>query len=172
MKKQGFTLIELMLVVMIVGLVYGLAVSGMKRYSDKAENLSLMTLPDFVEGYHQQNHVTVICIDRCRECTLYVDGKAVKELEPFVDEKAEYYRFDQRLLTRELTWLPLYREDGVEEEVCFRYDMYRNGSRSEMMIKYGKSVIDFPGYFGTTKRYASIEEAVDAKQALIEEVLQ
>ena len=157
---------------MIVGLVYGLATNGMKRFAESTERLSLMTLPEFAGGYHKQNHVSVVCIDRCRECTLYVDNKVVKELEPFVNEKAEYYVFDQRLLTRELTWLPLYREDGVEEEVCFRYDVYRNGSRSEMMIKSGKLVIDYPGYFGETKSYASLEEAVDAKQALIEEVLQ
>jgi len=126
MTRRGFTLIELMLVVLIIGLVYGLAVNSMQRFSsEEDEVVTLMTLPDYLAKRHHRDHLAVICIDRCRECSLYADGKVVKKIEPFIDEKAAYFRFDQRLLTREVTLQSLFRKDGVEEPACFRYDLYR-----------------------------------------------
>lgn len=172
MKNRGFTLIELMLVVLIIGLVYGLASNNMKRFNDKTEIVDLLNLPDFVASQQDHDHLSVICIDRCKECALYRGEKMLKELTPFVDEKAEYFHFDRHLLTREVQWLPLFRENGVEEPICFRYDLYSDGSSSEMIIKTKEMVLDYPGYFGTVGRYTSVEEVVDAKQALIEEVLQ
>ena len=172
MRKQGFTLLELLLVVVIVGLVYGFAVNGLKRYSEKTTELNLMTLPDLLDEHYDQNHVAVICTDRCKKCELYVDGKVVKEVEPFLDNKAEFYRFDPQLDTQELVWTPIYDEDGREKRVCFRYELFPDGSSSEMMVKYRKVVIDYLGFFGGVKRYASLEEAVDAKQELIRKVLE
>lgn len=172
MMRRGFTLIELMLVVLIVGLVYGLAVNSVKRFSTEDEVVDLLTLPDFLAKKHQRDHLAVICIDRCKECSLYIDGKAVKDIPPFVDDKAAYFRFDQRLLTREVTLQSLFREDGVEEPACFRYDLYPDGSSTEMIVKLRDRVIDYPGPLGEPKQYDRIEALIDAKQELIQEVLE
>lgn len=164
---------ELMLVVLVIGLVYGFAVGSMERYTDKRhELLTLRTLPKFLQGFHHNNHVSAICIDRCKECYLYVEGSAVKSLGPFIDDSAEVYRFDTRIGTREVSWTPLYSEDGHEEEVCFRYDIFADGSASEMMVEYRDEVIDFPSYFGKVARYESLEDALESKRAVIEKVTQ
>lgn len=173
MMRRGFTLIELMLVVLIIGLVYGLAVNSMKRFDTEDDDVvDLLHVPDYVKSKQHRDHVSLICIDRCRECSLYVDGKAVKEIPPFIDEKAAFFRFDQRLLTREVTLQSLFRKDGVEEPVCFRYDLYPDGSSTEMIVKLKDMVIDYPGPFGEARRYDTIEELIDAKQELIQEVLE
>ena len=172
MKKRGFTLLELMLVVVIVGLVYGLSISGLKQRSEEPFSLTLMTLPQFLQGFHQRNSVAAVCTDRCMRCDLYVDGELLKPLEPFVDDSAAFYRFDLHLGTRDVVWTSLFDEEGREEEVCFRYDIRPDGSSEEMMVLYRGEVIDYPGYFGSATRFASLEEAIDSKRELIREVTQ
>ncbi len=161
-----------MLVVLVIGLVYGLAISGMERYSEKNYKLELMTLPKFLRSFHHNDHVAVICTERCKRCDLYVEGNAVKKLEPFIDDSAEFYRFDIRFDSREVSWAPLVDEDDHEEEVCFRYDIFADGTSSEMMVKHHDKVIDFPSYFGKATRYDSLDEAVESKRAVIAKVTQ
>ena len=172
MKKRAFTLLELLLVVLIIGLVYGLAVGKMKSFGEKTYDLSLMRLPQYLQEFHERNHVAAVCIDRCNDCSLYVNGAAVKKLEPFVDNSAEYYRFDPVYGARDVTWMPLVDEDGREEEVCFRYDIFEDGSRTEMIVKYRDKAVALPGLFGEAREFASLEDALDAKRAVIEKVSQ
>lgn len=169
--SRGFTLIELMLVVLIIGLIYGIAVNSIQRSAEEPEAVTLETLTDFMQQHHKHNRLSLICTDRCSVCALYGDGEKLKEVPPFLDASARFYTFDYYLGSRELRWTPLYDEKGDEEEVCFRYDLYPDGSRSELMVAYAGAVVDFPGYFGKTARYPSLEAAVDAKQALYAEAM-
>ena len=170
--SRGFTLIELMLVVLIIGLVYGLALNSIERAAAPSETLTLERLPEYLQQRHKQNHLALICVDRCRACALYADGEKVGEVPPVVDSDAEFYRFDYYRGSEPLAWAPLRVDEGREEEVCFRYDLYPDGSRSEMMVVAGGGVVDLPGYFETPARYASLGEAIDAKQARYEEIRQ
>jgi prepilin-type N-terminal cleavage/methylation domain-containing protein len=169
-RSAGFTLIELVVVVFIIGLIYGVAINSIDRTTEGPEAVRLETVRDYMQQQHRQNHLSLICIDDCSTCALYTDGAKVRELPPFVDRHAEYYRFNYYRGAELLEWPPLYTEEGREEEVCFRYDLYPDGSSSEMMVQYGDRVLDFPGFFGDTTAYASMEEAVRAKQARYEEI--
>jgi prepilin-type N-terminal cleavage/methylation domain-containing protein len=169
---EAFTLIELIVVVFIIGLIYGVAVNSIERTTEGPAAVNLETLREYMQQQHRQNHLTLICTDRCGICALYADGEKVRELPPFVDSSAEYYRFDYYKGAEAFEWTPLYVEEGREEEVCFRYELYPDGSSSEMMVLYKGKVTDFPGFFGETARYASLQEAVSAKQSRYEEIRQ
>lgn len=172
MEKRGFTLLELMLVVLIIGLIYGLSLSGLKQRSEEPYALTLETLPEYLKRFHHRNTVAAVCTDRCLTCDLYVDGEVVKSLDPFVDDSAAFYRFDLHLGTRDVVWTPLFDEGGREKEVCFRYDIRPDGSSEEMMVLYKNEVIDYPGYFAPAARFASLDDAIESKRSLIREVTQ
>lgn len=171
-RHRGFTLIELMVVVLIVGLVYGLAIQGIERTSDVSKELSLKTLVEFMQAKQHGNDLSLICTDRCKSCTLFADGAAVADIPPFLERRASFYRFNYYTGSEPLEWPPLYDEEGREQEVCFRYDLYRDGSRSEMLAEYDGEVVDLPGPFETTALYATLNDAIEAKQARIEEIRQ
>lgn len=171
-RRRGFTLIELMVVVLIVGLIYGLAIEGIQRGSEASEELSLKTLVEFMQAKQHGNDLSLICTDRCQSCTLFADGAAVAEIPPFLDSSASFYRFNYYTGSEPMEWTPLYDEEGREEEVCFRYDLYRDGSRSEMLAEYGGEVVDLPGPFAKTAVYATLSDAVEAEQARVEEIRQ
>lgn len=160
-----------MLVVIVVGLIYGLFLSNMKRYGEKQFNLNLMSLPSYLQSLQKDNALSVVCIDACRSCFLFVDGLKSAEVDPFVDDSLRLYRHDRFTGSEAIELTPLFDEEGREYEVCFRYDLYSDGSSSEMMVEYGESVVDYAGYFTQPRRYASLEEAIEEKNAFIEKVL-
>jgi prepilin-type N-terminal cleavage/methylation domain-containing protein len=172
MQRGAFTLLELLLVVLIMGIVYGLAVNAIKRYGERSFELSLETLPQYLQSFHQQNHVVLLCTDACRECRVMVDGSEVKKVDPFIDGPLRAYRFDSALGTRELSFTPYYDEDEREFEVCLRFELFPNGSSSEMIIEQEGYVVDFPGYFGTPRRFATLEEAVEYKRSVIKKAIE
>ena len=170
--RRGFTLIELMVVVLIIGLVYGLAIEGMKRGSDDSETLSLKRLVEFMQEKQQGNTLSLICTDRCNSCRLFANGEAIADIPPFLDSTASFYRFNYYRGSEPIEWSPFYDEEGREHDVCFRYDLDRDGSRTEMLAEYAGSVVDLQGPLGSTVVYKTLDAAIEAKQARIEEIRQ
>jgi len=172
MQKKAFTLLELLLVVLIMGIVYGLVINSIKQYGDRSFALTLETLPEYLMGFHRQNHVTLLCTDACRDCRVMVEGTEVKRVEPFIDGPIRAYRFDAALGTRDISFTPYYDEEERESEVCLRFEIFPNGSSSEMIVEEEEYVVDFPGYFGTPTRFASLEEAIEQKRSAIEKAIE
>lgn len=169
---RGFTLVEMMLVVVIIGVVYGLVISGMKRYSEKAYDISLYNLPLFLAEQFSGRTVSLICTDACRSCGVYEDGKLVADVKGLLQDPVESYRFDHRYGVSEVRWSPLFDKDGQEEEVCFRFDTDGRGKNSELLVRSEKQVIAYGGYFGSVQRFESIEDAMDNQEELRQKVMQ
>lgn len=170
--KKAFTLIELMLVVLIIGLVYSLGLSSIKHAGKGEISLKLENLDSELEKYHNNNHVEYFCIDRCEKCFLYVDGKEVKSMKPVVTNDVRLHRFDVIYGSRNLELPAYFNADDQEESVCFRYEIFPDGSRTEMMVETPKKVIDFAGKFHKTITYANLAGAIEAKRHALESVHQ
>jgi hypothetical protein len=126
----------------------------------------MISMPEILRSQHKNNHLSVVCWNSCRTCVLQIDGQSEKEIEPFVDSRTRFYRFDDRFGSVEMAWPPLFDENGVEEPVCFRYDLFPDGTASEMIVDDGDTVYDLPSYFGQVRTFASLDEAVDSKREL------
>ncbi len=174
MQKKAFTLIELLLVVVIIGVIYGLVINSMQRINDKEATLSFETLPSFLETMYQQNSVAFVCIDNCKECALYVDDEKVKEIDSFMEDERvlHFWRFDANLGTQELRFTPVFDEDDREFDVCFRYEIFKDGSSSEMIIETQKQSYDYRGLSQQVTRFSSLQALEESRQNELQEVLQ
>ena len=174
MKKKAFTLIELLLVVVIIGVIYGLVINSMQRINDKEANLGFENLPSFLESFYQQNHVSFTCIDNCKKCAVYVDGEKVKDVEPFMKEERvlRFWHFDANYGTQELRFTPIFNEDEREFDVCFNYEIFNDGSHSEMIVETQKQSYDYRGPFHKVDHFSSLQELEESHQDELQEVLQ
>ena len=113
MKRKGFTLIELMIVIVIIGVVYVLAITSLRNISDKSKNLTLQNLPQFMESIHSHDELLLTCIDSCRACYLFRDGEFEDEIDSFMDEDIRVYEFDVNLGANEIYFTPFMMKRGV-----------------------------------------------------------
>ncbi len=173
MQKRGFTLLELLLVVVIIGVVYGLVISSMKKLTDKESALGFETLPSFLETFYQQNSVAFICTDNCRNCKLYVDGEALKKMPAFMkdERRLNFWTFDVNLGMQELRFTPLFDEDGREFDVCFKYEIFEDGSSTEMVIETKKKSYDYRGSLHKVDTFVSLQALEESRQEELREVL-
>ena len=174
MYKKAFTLIELLIVVVIIGVVYGLVIGSMKKLNNKEKHLDFKSLPKFVESFYQRNHVAFVCTDNCRECMLYVDGKPLKKVDAFMRDERQlrFWHYDANIGVQELRFTPLFDEDEREFDVCFRYEMFEDGSSSEMIIETKKQSYLYRGPLSEVMSYPQLQDVEDALQKQREEVLQ
>lgn len=170
MQHRAFSLMELMLVVVIVGAVYGVTLSGMKRYGEASMDLQLEDLAAFLSVGFPGEDVSLVCTDACQKCAVYIGAEAVQEVESFLDATVETYRFDHRYGTQKVSWPPIFDEDGRDETVCFRYDRYRDGTASELLVAYQGRVVHYPSYFGEPQLYASLQEAETVHESMTRKV--
>ncbi len=174
MQKKAFTLIELLLVVVIIGVIYGLVINSMKKITNREDSLDFKSLPSFVKTFHHQNHVAFVCTDNCKTCALYADGEKVKEIDAFMAKERvlRFWRFDADQGMQELRFTPIFDEDDREFDVCFRYEIYEDGSSSEMIIETQKESYDYRGLFHPVAAYASLVSLEENRQEEIQKVLQ
>jgi len=168
--KKGFTLLELMLVVVLIGIIYGSVTNVFENYKEKNIDLTLMTLEKYMQGFSYNNHVSLVCIKNCEECLLFINEKFSQNMTPFLDKNIELYRYDKDTGTEKLELLPYFRSDEQEEEACFRYDIYPDGSRTEMIVKSDEGVYMFPSYFGSVEKYRSLEEVIEKRNQITRKV--
>lgn len=164
MRRYAFTLIELMIVIVIIGIVYVLALTSIKSHSDKKESLTLRTLPKFMESIHSHDELFLTCIDNCKACYLFRDGEFEDEIDPFIDEDIRIYKYDVNLGTNEIHYTPFFDEEGREFDVCFRYELSPEGVHSEMAVESESGVIAYPSYFGEVREYKKIEDYIEAEE--------
>lgn len=168
--RRGFTLLELMLVIVLMGIVYGSVINVFERYKEKAIDVTLMNLEAYLQSFAYNSHVSLVCIKKCEECLLFVNGDFLQNVTPFVERDVELYRYDKDLGVKRVELLPYFRADGQEEESCFRYDIHPDGSRTEMIVKNGKEVFVFPSFFGSVQTYPSLSEAIEKQNQTVRKV--
>ena len=173
MNKKAFTLIELLIVVVIIGTIYGLVISSMKKINNKEATLDFETLPVYLQSVQNLNKVSFICLDNCRSCALYEDDIFVKSIDSFMTKGLDlrFWHYDLNDGMREIVFTSLFDEDEREHDVCFRYEIFDDGSRSEMVIETKKYTYDYRGPLHSVDRYSSLQAVEESRQNEIQEVL-
>jgi len=171
--KKGFSLIELMIVIMIIGVVYTLAISKLKNVAQEEINPSFTNLKEYLLLQAKEaKDVKLLCFDDCSSCSIYAEGTKLKDVESWFDNSIElyHYNFLQGVVSFENP--SFFNEEDVQENVCFSFDVKQNGISDQLIVVYKDKVYDYTDYFEGTKVYNYLEEFVDVKEKLSQEALQ
>ncbi|MDQ7042111.1 MAG: prepilin-type N-terminal cleavage/methylation domain-containing protein [Sulfurimonas sp.] len=171
--KKAFSLIELMIVIVIIGVVYTLAVSKLQNVGESKVAPSLANLKEYLLGFMEEDvrEVRLLCLDSCESCSVYSDGVKQKgEVKAFFDESIEVYRYDFNQGPVRQNEGVFFDEEGREENVCFSFTMHKNLISDQIIVVYKEKTYDYTSYFEPTKVYAHLEELVDFKERLVQEV--
>jgi len=173
--KKAFTLIELLIVVMIMGFVYTLAITKLQKVGDKSTNITLQTLKPFLQSLKYEKKAQILCLDNCSECLIYVDSKELTKyrdnFKNFLDDSVEVYRYDyiDGFVQKEKDIY--FNTEDVEESVCFSYSVDNMGIGDQIFVKYKDKVYDFTTYFPPTKVFNSLDDILDKKESLSQQII-
>ncbi len=155
--QKGFSLIELLIVIIIVSLVYFLAFSGIEKTEEKPRVITPLNLKTSIQNSELfQGEATLLCINNCRSCYLRKDiNTPFEAYESKIDlEGTEVYTLDHN---DALLRLEYGRYDDAK--ICLAMQFYRNGSSTKLILKQGEDIYLLPSYFGEAQKVKSLEAA-------------
>ena len=162
-RHKGFSLMELLVVIIIISLVYFLGFSGIDKYTPKAKALTPLNLKSSIlKSELFQGKATLLCINKCRSCYLrkdintpfeaYEEGIDLKDIEAYtLDERDSLQRMDYGRYQ--------------DEKICLMLNFYPNGSSTQIILKNEDAVYFLPAFFDEPQKLDSL---ADAKELWIE----
>ncbi len=161
--KKAFTLFELMVVVMIIGIVYAL-VLGRFNPKQHIKIVQLDSLRDILTQKHKEGQrLDLVLYDKCRKSALFINNEYQEKMEinlkPHLFEGVKTYKSDPFGHEREITFTPVIIENKLVP-VCFHFTVYPNGSASNYIVAQKSRYYVFPPYFEDVNVTDSMEEAL------------
>lgn len=169
--RKAFSLIELMIVIVIIGVVYTLASTKFQTIGEESTHVSLENLKIYLQKFPHTKDVRLLCLEDCSSCDIFVDGKKQATINDFLDKSVKVYRYDFSYGAMEQTKEVYFNKDNVEKYVCFSYTVDKQGVGEQVFIEFKGIVYDFSNYLAPIGIYSSLQKAVDAKKEVIQEVL-
>jgi len=173
--KHAFSLIELLIVVLIVGVIYTLSISNFENIKEGKVTRTLSNLKPYLHELKKTKKAEIICLDECESCQIYVDGavdqNASEMFEEFLDEEVKSYRYDLNYGLVEVKKSVYFNEQGSDEEICFSLSVDKNGVSEQVIAEYKDIFYDYSPYFSKTKVYHSDSELTQVKEELYQEVV-
>jgi prepilin-type N-terminal cleavage/methylation domain-containing protein len=174
--KKAFSLIELMIVILIIGIVYTLAISKFQKIADgDVTKVSLSNLREYLQKFPHAKSVQFICLDDCSKCNVFVDDKIQEELkgvfDNFIDDSIKVYRYDFTLGAVAIEPDSFFNIENVEERVCFSYRIGQNNIGEQVLVSFKDKIYDYTSYFGQTVVYDSMDELVQQKEKQAQEII-
>ena len=157
--RKGFSLLELLIVILLVSIVYFLGFEGFEMGKKKPQALSPLNLKsNIVSSEHFTGKGTLVCVDECRSC--YFREGISTEFEAYTSPidltNIEAYTIDRH---ESLLRMEYGRYD--DKKICLIMDFYKNGSSTQLILKNDKGSYFLPAFFGEPQRFSSLEEAKD-----------
>ncbi len=165
-SKKGFTLFELILVVLLIGIIYGIFVHKLSQKDKKesAEGIVLETLKPFLESFEPTDKAELRCFTPCETCYVFRDGKQVEDLElPLFKSTPNVYENDAFGQLQRIEFMPIEeKKSKAIKDVCFEYTLYQNHSSSNYIVEYAKKYYLFEAYLKPVSVFESLSEATAA----------
>ena len=154
---KGFSLIELLIVILIVSIVYFLGFEGIEMGKKKPKALTPLNLKStIVSSESFTGQATLLCINQCRSCYLREDvSSAFQEYANPIDlTNIKAYTIDQYN-----GLIPIEYGRYQDERICLRMDFNTNGSSTQIILENNEESYFLPAFFGEAKVFSSPEEA-------------
>jgi len=158
-SKSSFTLFELLIVILIISIIYAIFVQKLSNKESVVKSKGIEAVGELLEGFEFNSSADIICTDSCKECAIYIDGKKVKEIPSPFEKEPKIYDFDIHGLLSRVTFTPLFDENDNPKEVCFKYSLYPNRSKSSYIMEYKDKYYVFFAYLHPVEKTESIQKA-------------
>ena len=155
--QKGFSLVELLIVIIIISLVYFLGFSNFEESDNKPKTLTALNLKSTIMKSNSfQGEGTFLCIDECRSCYL---RRSIN---------SPYEAYENNIDLENITAYSLDVHDNLQkldygryqdERVCLVLHFYTNGSSTQIILKQNDTVYFLPAFFDEPQKVDSIEEA-------------
>ncbi len=165
-NRHAFTLLELLIVVVLIATLYGVFINRMSQSSarESTDGITLKTLQKRLGEFPAGMKREIVCTRPCKACRIYLNGTPLKEGRfSLFDAPPTVFSRDRFGQLRPVTFMPLRDEEGVSREVCFRYELFRNGSGSSYVVQTDeKHYYIYKPYLFPVRVVASLSEAQKA----------
>ena len=154
---KGFSLVELLIVIIIISLVYFLGFSGIERSSTKAKALTPLNLKSSIlKSELYQGEATLLCINKCRSCYIRKDiNSPFEAYEQGIDLKdMKAYTLDARDSLQRMEY-----GRYQDKKICLMLNFYANGSSTQIILKNRDAVYFLPAFFDEPQKLDSLEDA-------------
>lgn len=155
--RSGFSLIELLIVILLVSIVYFLGFEGVEMGKNKPKALTPLNLKsNIVSSALFRGKGTLLCINECRSC-YFREGisSPFEAYESPIDlTHIEAYTMDQY---ESLSRIDYGRYQ--DKKICLIMDFYNNGSSTQIVLKNEKGTYFLPAFFGEPQQFSSLQEA-------------
>ncbi len=159
-SKSSFTLFELLIVILIISIIYGIFIERLSSKEEKIKRLGLENVRQILSLYDFNESAKLRCVDQCKNCYLFLDGKKAQKIPSFFKSEPKVYDFDIHGMLSPVRFVPLF-EENMPKDVCFEYDLYPNGSGSSYIVEYEKRYYIFYPYLHPVGIVKSISKAQD-----------
>ncbi len=167
MNRKAFTLFELMVVVMIIGVVYALVLGSF----DPKKSIKIVTLEHIKEiltpYWTKGIKLELVIYDRCSKSELLINGKIKEDLELDINtnlfKDIKVYKQDRYNEERKLIFSPILVDKKLYKS-CFRFTLFPNGSSSSYVVQSGKKYYTYFPYFEKTYVTNTLDDAIEASQ--------
>jgi prepilin-type N-terminal cleavage/methylation domain-containing protein len=157
--RKGFSLIELLIVILIISIVYFLGFSGVEERGSRTKALTPLNLKSAImKSDIFTGEATLLCIDECRSCYLRkgIDSTFQAYKSNIDLRKIQAYTLDERE-----SLLRLEYGRYQDKKICLILDFYKNGSSTQIILKNESGVYFLPAFFGTPQKVDSLKNAKD-----------
>ena len=154
---KGFSLIELLIVILIISLVYFLGFSSIEKASDKVKALTPLNLKSSIVNSNLfQGEATLICINQCTSCYMRKDiNSPFEAYDQGIDLKnTEAYTLDSRDSLQRIEY-----GRYQDKKICLMLHFYDNGSSTQIILKNRDAVYFLPAFFDKPQEVDSLDEA-------------
>ena len=155
LRRNAFSLLELIIVVMLISVSYMLIFSSMQKSSSEAKALSPLTLKSILLDQNlSSTEAEFFCLNKCKVCFLHQYGETVQYEGKLDLEKLVVYKIDADDNSYKVDFGRL-----EDHPVCLRFSLHTNGSSSQMIIEKDRRFYYLPTYFGSPIETDSLSEA-------------
>lgn len=161
-----------MIVIVIIGVVYTLAIQNISKVTQKVSSLHLENLKEYLISLEYKQSASILCLDDCSQCGIYIDGNQIETLENFIDDTIKVYRYDFLYGYIEKEAEVYFNDRDVSEDVCFSYTVDKERVGDQVVVEYKENVYDLSSYFTHTLKYKSLEDVAAYKLDLLSELSQ
>jgi len=157
--RKGFSLLELLIVILLVSIVYFLGFEGFEMGKKKPQALSPLNLKsNIISSEHFTGKGTLLCVNACRSC--YFRGGLSSDFEEYTSP-IDLTNIEAYTIDRHESLFQIEYGRFKDEKICLIMDFYKNGSSTQIILKNEEGSYFLPAFFGEPKQFSALEEAKD-----------